>query len=484
MKNIPFERSFASHIKSKNWSNKNQIKPSDVTISNGNKYIFDCDKCGHSFEMTPAHIVHNNNWCPFCSGHKICERIDCNMCFNKSFASHEKSKYWSDKNTKIPIQVHKNSNNKYKFDCEKCKHIFQITLSDISGYKNAWCGFCANKILCENDNCDVCFNKSFASHEKSKYWSCRNSQTPRQLFKSDNKKYFFDCDCKHLFDIPLNSIIQQESWCSYCSNPPKKLCDNDNCQECFNKSFASHLRSKYWSSKNTLFKYIFNCDNCKHVFETSLSGITFRNSWCIYCVNQKLCQNNNCNICFDKSFASNIKSKFWSDENIKNPRQVFKSSNIKYIFYCENNHQFVTIPNHITQKSSWCPFCLHKTEMKLLKWLENNYTNIEAQVRFEWSKINKSQKIYDFCLPKHNLLIELDGKQHFEQVSNWKSPELTQINDFLKNDLALDNGYNMIRICQQIVFDDKEDWENKLKDTIKNLTDNPQIHTIGSIYNS
>ena len=37
--------------------------------------------------------------------------------FEKSFASHEKSKYWSDKNELKPYQVSKNSHKKYLFNC-------------------------------------------------------------------------------------------------------------------------------------------------------------------------------------------------------------------------------------------------------------------------------------------------------------------------------------------------------------------------------
>ncbi len=42
MRNLPFERSFASHIKSQYWSDKNEIKPRDVCKSSNKKYLFDC----------------------------------------------------------------------------------------------------------------------------------------------------------------------------------------------------------------------------------------------------------------------------------------------------------------------------------------------------------------------------------------------------------------------------------------------------------
>ncbi len=45
---------------------------------------------------------------------------------------------------------------------------------------------CNSKRLCTNEECQTCFENSFASHEKSKYWSEKN---PRQVFKSSGNKY-------------------------------------------------------------------------------------------------------------------------------------------------------------------------------------------------------------------------------------------------------------------------------------------------------
>ena len=55
-----------------------------------------------------------NSWCPYCANKDLCdENKDCKQCYHKSFASHEKSKYWSDKNELKPINVFLNSNLKY-----------------------------------------------------------------------------------------------------------------------------------------------------------------------------------------------------------------------------------------------------------------------------------------------------------------------------------------------------------------------------------
>ena len=113
------------------------------------------------------------------------------MEFSKSFASHEKSKFWSKKNNISPEQVSKNTREKYLFDCI-CGHEILIALNNISsGY---WCPYCSIpcKKLCDNVDCDFCFEKSFASHEKSKFWSCKNNTIPRHILKGTGKKYLFD----------------------------------------------------------------------------------------------------------------------------------------------------------------------------------------------------------------------------------------------------------------------------------------------------
>jgi len=44
-----------------------------------------------------------------------------NLPFNKSIASHEKAKYWSNKNELTALEVKAHSNKKYLFDCP-CGH--------------------------------------------------------------------------------------------------------------------------------------------------------------------------------------------------------------------------------------------------------------------------------------------------------------------------------------------------------------------------
>ena len=140
--------------------------------------------------------------------------------FERSFASHPKAKYWSERNEKKPNEVYLGTGNKYWFDCDSCHHSFEIVLYRISS--NVWCQYCSHTILCKDDDCITCYNNSFASHPKSKYWSDKNEENPRCVFKNSNTKYLFNCDkCNHENMIGLNNI-STGGWCPYCSIPCKK----------------------------------------------------------------------------------------------------------------------------------------------------------------------------------------------------------------------------------------------------------------------
>ena len=494
-----FEKSFASHDKSEFWSEKNcDVKPRQVFKSSGNKYWFDCDTCGHQFESGLHSITGMKSWCPYCANppQKICKKKDCQTCFEKSFSSHEKSKYWSDKNDDVkPRQVFKGSNNKYWFNCD-CGHQFESILKNITAL-NSWCPYCANpsQKLCENKDCQICFDKSFASHEKSKYWSEKNGDVkPIHVFKSSHTKYWFKCDCGHQFESLVKSITSlNPTWCPYCGN--NQLCENEDCKTCFEKSFASHKRSPYWSEKNgdvkprQVFKssgnkYWFDC-NCGHQFESVVSHITsLKPTWCPYCANptQKLCENEDCQSCMKKSFASHEKSKYWSDKNgIVKPRHVLKGSNNKYWFDSDCGHQFNSNLNNITGVNSWCPVCVNKTEKKIYEQLLQSYPNIISQFRADWCKSQITSRIlpFDFVLEEQKVIIELDGNQHFVQVMNWKTPEEQFKNDQYKEKCANENGYSVIRIIQEDVWNDTYDW---FDDLIQNIIKITSEHTIQNIY--
>jgi very-short-patch-repair endonuclease len=406
--------------------------------------------------------------------------------FEKSFASNEKSKYWSDKNELKPEQVYNVSAKKYYFDCDKCNHEFINNPSHIKGGR--WCPYCCipQKKLCGSKDCTDCFEKSFASHEKSVFWSDKNEQKPDFILKKGDKKIWFNCDkCNHDFETQIKAVTISNHWCPYCVN--QKLCDNNECKECFNKSFASHEKAKFWSSKNSISprqifkgsgkKYWFDCDKCCHEFYMSLTHISGRNSWCPYCSNKQMCDNDDCKECFNKSFASHEKAKFWSLKNTKNPRHLFQGDSDRYWFNCDKcSLDFETLLYNV-KSGYWCPYCVNKTETKLYKILKEKYPTIIHQFKVEWCK-NKTYLPFDFCIPEYKIIIELDGPQHFIQIMNWKSPEEQLITDTYKEKSANQNGFSIIRLLQPDVLTDKYDWLQELTSNIDKIVSEGKVQNI------
>jgi very-short-patch-repair endonuclease len=215
---------FASHPKAVYWSDRNLVKPNKVALNSHTKYWFDCCKCGHEFECMLVNINQGNTWCPYCVNKKICDNENCEKCFNNSFASHLKSIYWHEDNILNPRQILKSTEYKYKFNCDKCPHIIEISLKEIST-QGHWCSYCSHQKLCDDEKCNMCFETSFASVERSKFLFDK-TVNPRKLFKSTNKKQKFECDvCNKVFETQLSDITKGV-WCSFCYNKTEKILFN------------------------------------------------------------------------------------------------------------------------------------------------------------------------------------------------------------------------------------------------------------------
>ncbi len=363
--------------------------------------------------------------------------------------------------------------------CKKHKEFTQYPTSHLSGYE---CTDCTKELR----GTIIPFEKSFASNEKSKYWSQKNKLKPENVPICSGEKYIFDCPCGHEITVILGDI-QSGGWCAYCAS--KKLCSKDDCESCFNNSFATNEKALFWSELNECTprdilkssgkSFYFNCDKCNHVINKTINSVDY-GGWCGYCAHQKLCDND-CDTCFENSFASSVMSKYWSKKNNIEPRMCFKYTSQKYIFDCPFcNSEYVTSLNCIG-RNYWCNCTKNKTEAKLFEFLKLNYDQtIEKQKKFDWCK-NKNHLPFDLLIEDYKLIIECDGAQHFRAIYCWKDPILTQERDKYKMECANKNGYSVIRIYQEDVWNEKNNWEDKLKNAIKKY-DIPTNIYIGKIY--
>ena len=96
-----------------------------------------------------------------------------------------------------------------------------------------------------------------------------------------------------------------------------------------------------------------------------------------------------------------------------------------------------------------CPNCKEsKGEVAVRLFLETNDIKYEQQKTFPTCK-NKNILYFDFYLPKYNICIEYDGRQHFEAVEYFGGEErfeLTKKLDSIKNNYCVENNINLLRI--------------------------------------
>lgn len=276
---------------------------------------------------------------------------------------------------------------------------------------------------------------------------------------------------------------------SACTAKRGKVCKNMSCVKCFNKSAASSTKAAFWDKKRNgdlsprfvlknSHKFIyFTCPDCGHTLHLQMYSITLLKRWCKYCTNRGWCQDY-CKICLPKTIMGHKRMKAgWDFE--KNaaqghfPHMTSMNCRNKRHFLCDKcNSSFFTSPNDIICHNQWCPKCKHKTEHMVYKWAVEKYgaTDVEFQFRRPWLKNSGTNSFLsmDICI-KGIIVIEIDGPQHFVQISNWTSPEDSQIRDFMKETMILNNNMSMIRVVQNDVLHKKFDWKQFISQTVDEL---------------
>ncbi len=372
-----------------------------------------------------------------CSQRKLCNDNTCLIRFEKSFASNPKAQFWHPtKNLDVkPWDIMKSSNKKYWFLCE-CGHDFERQCDQITRKKPIWCPYCSNppKRLCEDINCKQCFKKSFASHIKSKCWCYEKNgdAIPRNVFQFSHEKYWFNCnECHHIFEMVL-ADVSDDGWCQYCAN--RQLCDDSNCLNCFNKSFASTKLSKWWNTKKNIplprevFKWThttfsFICPVCYHEFARQLDHTRGGLLQCPYCptiTNRqgKICDDTECSACSNKSFASidlgKLRLHIYKNENFDSSK-ISKYSEKKVVFTCQEcSHDFESIIANVSHGTS-CPFCAKQrlcADSNCSTCFEKSFASSSHSVYWDYTgngaitprdifKSSSLQKYWFICAEKH-----------------------------------------------------------------------------------
>jgi len=224
---------------------------------------------------------------------------------------------------------------------------------------------------------------------------------------------------------------------------------NENSVSLINRTDKIRLNKtirNFFSNKKTKITYIKPNDNSFKYRYSNLTYYEIKNSFRkddeFYMTKEEL---------FDK-FLLSAKNKYGEIYRYDIENYIDNLTPMK--IYCKKHKSYfeVTPKEHISGKR-----CPHDNESKgenlVRVILEKNKIPYKQYHKLKGCFVKRNERCFlltfDFYLPKHNTVIEYDGRQHYEPVDYFGGEETYQrqvMLDSIKNDFCKDSGIKMIRI--------------------------------------
>lgn len=318
-----------------------------------------------------------------------------------------------------------------------------------------------------NDLEDSHLPQKFHSSNKStinniKLWlkiNNKNFELLSEKYIDNREKLLWKClkeDCYETFDMNLSDILHKKCGCPYCSGVRVGI---NNCLATRNPELA-----KQWhpTLNGDFTPYDFAYGSSQYAWWECDKGhewyaqIGSRNNGtdCPYCSGKLPTEEYNLLVCHPE-----ICEEWDYEKNDKNPEEYLPSSNAYIWWICKecgfewNTH--LTIRTRIN--GSGCPKCnKSKGEKQLNIILTKHNISHDSQYTFD-NLVGVGGGLLKFDVSifwdkdqiQLRMLIEYDGRQHFEWIEGWMTQaefETIQIHDELKNQYCKNNNIKLIRI--------------------------------------
>lgn len=390
--------------------------PDQPYVNSKTKIKIICPKHGEFHQTPTSHL--STGGCKKCGVEKRAEakRIKHKLLFDKKSKKVHGEKYDYSK------VVYVKANLKVIVTCKLCKNDFEQTPN--SHWNGRGCPYCSNHA---GNNLEKVIKKG------RKLYGLKYEYPP-QPYINNTTKIKIVCPNHGVFWQTPSSHMSGNG-CKKCGveKRAKNACDN-------NDSFASKAKDAHGENFNyskvnyidSRTKVIITCNTCNKDFE-QIPVNHIQGQGCPYCAGKK----NDWNL-----FVS--RSKITHNDKYKYPDQEYINSLKEVTIICPKHGEFKQKPkSHL--KGNGCPYCsASHGEKTINKFLKRDGVEFYTQHRIGNTKFK-----YDFYLPSHNLLIEYDGKQHFEPIKFFggkKRLEDTQRRDRIKDELAKKAGIRLLRI--------------------------------------
>ena len=278
-------------------------------------------------------------------------------------------------------------------------------------------------------------------------------------------------------DVPLRSEIKITAICEYCKSEKvmtihayNHITDNASkkyrCRKCFiedkaltyemilddfNKTEYNLVTSqKDYVNGNT--RIIYNCP--KHGTQEMRASNFHNGKRCPKCAKDRarLKYAHSPDEVFD--MVEKVGGKLLNKEEYINSQ----TNNLKIICpRCQKNILVTSLSHFLQHGGQACKQCYRKEsvgERRIRQWLENNNIQFVQEKWFDDCRDNNPLP-FDFYLPDNNLLIEYDGKQHFEETHffirkdtrfNDSVTSYIKFHDQIKTEYCKKNNHELLRI--------------------------------------
>jgi Probable Zinc-ribbon domain len=297
--------------------------------------------------------------------------------------------------------------------------------------------------------------------------------TPYDVVSSSRTKVWWLCPnscsygCLHEWETTPRARTVEKKGCHYCSEKLNVICIHQSIV------FTHPEIAKQWHptkngsltpeqvSSGSGRRVWWICDKtcsygCTHEWDAFVYARCVTNSGCPHCYNQINCIHKSI-----KYTHPHLLDEMHSTKNLNidilNLRAGSHKEKIWWV--CKTNKDHIWLTSVQTRTlGHGCPTCVNKTEKQLYDVLLSKYADTIHNYRPSWSinTITKRTMPYDFFIPSHKVIIELDGPHHFKQVHNWNPPEETVRRDVLKMKYALEHNLTIIRCVQSEYYKDTE----------------------------
>ena len=130
-------------------------------------------------------------------------------------------------------------------------------------------------------------------------------------------------------------------------------------------------------------------------------------------------------------------------------KRLFDYKNVTYLCKCDCGNYHIATMGHLksgTVKSCGCLKSSYEHTIKQI--LDKNKIKYEVEKTFVECRVERCLP-FDFFIPDLNMLVEMQGEQHFEAVDFWGGEEgfkKRQEYDKIKEGFCLKNGYRFLTI--------------------------------------